>query len=208
MLTFIDQSLVLLAWEQVLINIGASHLHPREKVVKLDKCLSLSTLNKRTNLRTHCRQNLFFGNNRIYNIAGKFVYPNSIARACFIFQLCALMTSANKSLEEKNFPSCWKCYKTIGSYVSCAFINIWSTWEVWKALEKLELLSATPRATLTHLSCSPNFPRASYLDERTLTNEPIVKYRLNKQGGVKVVDHLSYKLIRSNLDGIWKLWHF
>ena len=26
---------------------------------------------------------------------------------------------------------------------------------------------ATPRATPTHLSCSPNFPRASYLDERT-----------------------------------------
>ena len=26
---------------------------------------------------------------------------------------------------------------------------------------------ATPRATLTHLSCSPNFSRASYLDERT-----------------------------------------
>ena len=29
---------------------------------------------------------------------------------------------------------------------------------------------STPRATLTHLSCSPNFPRASYLDERTLTH--------------------------------------
>ena len=26
------------------------------------------------------------------------------------------------------------------------------------------------RTTLTHLSCSPNFPRASYLDERTLVN--------------------------------------
>ena len=38
---------------------------------------------------------------------------------------------------------------------------------------KLELISATPRATLTHLSCSPNFPRASYLDERTLTHEPM-----------------------------------
>ena len=62
------------------------------------------------------------------------------------------------------------------------------------------MLSATPRATLTHLSCFPNFPRASYLDERTLTNEPIVKYRLNKQGGVKVVDHLSYKLIRSGFE--------
>ena len=28
-----------------------------------------------------------------------------------------------------------------------------------------------------HLSCPPNFPRASYLDERTLTYEPIVNLR-------------------------------
>ena len=35
------------------------------------------------------------------------------------------------------------------------------TWKVWRALKKLELLSVAPRATLTHLSCSPNFPRAS-----------------------------------------------
>ena len=35
---------------------------------------------------------------------------------------------------------------------------------------------ATPQATLTHLSCSPNFPRASYLDECMLTYEPIVHY--------------------------------
>ena len=90
--------------------------------------------------------------------------------------LCTLMASANKSLEKKKFPSGWKCYKTIGSYVICAFIEIWSTWEVWRALKKLELLSATPRATLTHLLCSPNFPRATYLDERTLTYEPIVKF--------------------------------
>ena len=38
-----------------------------------------------------------------FNIASKFVYSNSIARACFIFLLCTLMTSANKSLEKKNF---------------------------------------------------------------------------------------------------------
>ena len=33
---------------------------------------------------------------------------------------------------------------------------------LWKfgALEKLELPSAAPRATLTYFSCSPNFPRA------------------------------------------------
>ena len=38
-----------------------------------------------------------------YHIASKFVESNSIARACFIFQLCTLMTSANKSLEKKIF---------------------------------------------------------------------------------------------------------
>ena len=75
---------------------------------------------------------------------------------------------------KKKFPSGWKYYKRIGSYTICAFIEIWSTWEVWRALKKLELLSATPWATLTHISCSLNFLRASYLDERTLTYEPIV----------------------------------
>ena len=79
-------------------------------------------------------------------------------RACFIFLLCMLMTSANKSLEKKNFPSSWKCYKTIILYIICVFIKIWSTWEVWRALKKLELLSAMPCTTLTHLSCSPNKP--------------------------------------------------
>ena len=39
-------------------------------------------------------------------------------------------------------------------------------------------LGATPWETLTHLSCSPNFPRASYLDERTLTYESIVNWKL------------------------------
>ena len=43
--------------------------------------------------------------NGFYNIASKFVKSNSIARACFIFLLCMLMTSANKSLQKKNFPS-------------------------------------------------------------------------------------------------------
>ena len=34
------------------------------------------------------------------------------------------------------------------------------TWEVWRALKMQGFLSAAPRATLTHFSCSPNFPRA------------------------------------------------
>ena len=40
---------------------------------------------------------------------------------------------------------------------------------------RLELLSAASRATLTDLSCSPNFPSAQYLDIRTLTHVEIVK---------------------------------
>ena len=35
------------------------------------------------------------------------------------------------------------------------------SWEVWRALKLLELLLGAPLATLSHLSWSPNFPRAS-----------------------------------------------
>ena len=52
-----------------------------------------------------------------------------------------------------------------------AYVEILSSWEVWTALKGLE---AAPRATLTPLSCSPNFPRDQYLDIRTLTHELIV----------------------------------
>ena len=51
------------------------------------------------------------------------------------------------------------------------------TWEVWRALKKLELLSATPRATLTLLSCSPNFPRASIIRYTHVKHEPILNSR-------------------------------
>ena len=50
------------------------------------------------------------------------------------------------------------------------------TWEVWRALKKLELLSAAPRATLTLLSCSPNFPRASITRYTHAKHEPILNY--------------------------------
>ena len=67
------------------------------------------------------------------------------------------------------------CYKTIiSSCCSCVYVEILSTWEVWRALKRLELHLAAPRATLTPLSCSPNFPRAQYLNICTLTHELIV----------------------------------
>ena len=44
---------------------------------------------------------------------------------------------------------------------------------VHRDMKHLGSLESTQEARVTHLSCSPNFPRASYLDERTLTCEPI-----------------------------------
>ena len=52
------------------------------------------------------------------------------------------------------------------------------TWEVWRALKNLELLSAAPRVTLTLLSCSPNFPRASITQYTHAKHEPILNYKL------------------------------
>ena len=50
------------------------------------------------------------------------------------------------------------------------FSEIGSTREVCRALKNPELLRL---GTLKHLSCSPNFLRALYLDKRTLTHEAI-----------------------------------
>ena len=78
------------------------------------------------------------------------------------------MTSANKPLEKK---------------ISIGLKMLQNNWIirqlcVHRDMKDLGSLGstqeATPLATLTHLSCSPNFPRASYLDERTLSYEPIV----------------------------------
>ena len=75
-------------------------------------------------------------------------------------QLRPVVQRVDNSIQLVNRYAAEKCEQlTIGKFRD--------TWEVWRALKKLELLEATPRATLTHLLCSPNFPSASYLDERT-----------------------------------------
>ena len=55
------------------------------------------------------------------------------------------------------------------------------TWEVWRALKKLELLSAAPRATLTHFLCFPNFPRASKTRYTHAKHEQHVSTGVNKE---------------------------
>ena len=54
--------------------------------------------------------------------------------------------------------------------------------------------------TLTHLSCSPNFLRALYLDERTLTYEPIVNYLA--LSSISSISFLSFFLLLS------RFWSF
>ena len=61
------------------------------------------------------------------------------------------------------------------------------TWEVWRALKKLELLSATPRATLTLLSCSPNFPRASITRNTHAKHEPIIVKKELQQRSINIL---------------------
>ena len=74
------------------------------------------------------------------------------------------------------------------------------TWEVWRALKKLELLSATPRATLPLLSCSPNFPRASITRYTHAKHEPILKINFfqifeNTQEGVEKIGQIFQVVI-------------
>ena len=56
-------------------------------------------------------------------------------------------------------------------------------------------ISHITHITLTHLSCSPNFPRALYLDERTLTYEPIVNYLA--LSSISSISFLSFFLLPS-----------
>ena len=92
-------------------------------------------------------------------------------------------------------PSGWKCHKTIGLYVSCAFIEIWSTWKFGEHSIHLTFNSEiadnwiifsisdddkeikTVYHCIIRIECSyasfvlSKLLRASYLDERTLTYE-------------------------------------
>ena len=49
-------------------------------------------------------------------------------------------------------PSGWKCYRTIGSYVSCAFIEIWNTGEVWRARKMRESCARRISYTLSKIN--------------------------------------------------------
>ena len=57
-------------------------------------------------------------------------------------------------------------------------------------VKKLELFSAAPRATLTLLSCSPNFPGASITQYTHAKHEPILNYTMIYKNGERIRDFL------------------
>ena len=59
-------------------------------------------------------------------------------------------------------------------------------------MKHLGSLKSTQEARVAHLSCSPNFLRASYLEERTLTYEPIV----NQCALIKKLWNIALKWIK------------
>ena len=58
---------------------------------------SVSTIKEAWMKKWNLIQNQLLNFNKFYNIARKFAWSNSIARACFIFLLSTLMTSINYS---------------------------------------------------------------------------------------------------------------
>ena len=78
------------------------------------------------------------------------------------------------------------------------------TWEVWRALKKLELLWAAPRATLTLLSCSPNFPRASITRYTHAKHEPIPNFPKMLKNHLKKFTQNCKTLANVLNGGIWR----
>ena len=71
---------------------------------------------------------------------------------------------------------CRSVIKEFAHAFSCAYIELWMHLGSLESTKKLELLSAAPRATLTHFSRSPNFPLVSITRYPHAKHEQILKY--------------------------------
>ena len=86
------------------------------------------------------------------------------------------------------------------------------TWKLWRAFKKLGLPSAAPRATLTHLSCCPNFLRASITRYTHAKHEQILKTHVTKKikGMITVPgrNHRYSASVNRNGPGNKKFWRW
>ena len=59
---------------------------------------------------------------------------------------------------------------------SCAYIELWMHLGSLESTQEARVALGSPRVTLTLLSCSPNFPRASITRYTHAKHEPILKF--------------------------------
>ena len=75
------------------------------------------------------------------------------------FVRCEKFALYHNKMLLRAYPCCRSVMKELPHAFFAVYISSYRcTREVWRALNKLELLLAAPRATLTHFSCSANFP--------------------------------------------------
>ena len=88
------------------------------------------------------------------------VFDQPIGTFVYFFVRCKNFALYHNKRLLRADPCCRSVIKELAHAFSCAYIELWMHLGSLES-KKLELLSAAPRATLTHFSCSPNFPRAS-----------------------------------------------
>ena len=93
----------------------------------------------------------------------------------FFFVRCENFALYHNKRPLRADPCCRSVIKEFAHAFSCAYVELWMHLGIRRALKKLELLSAAPRATLTHFSCSSNFPRASITRYTQAKQEQILR---------------------------------
>ena len=90
----------------------------------------------------------------------------------------------------------WKCYKTIASYVSCVFIEIWNTREVWRARKMCRvcpclIMHVVALWTLSHLTISLFFLHFVALSEPSVRiKNSILELNESKWQWLKTIEFL------------------
>ena len=93
------------------------------------------------------------------------------------FVRCEKFALYHNKMLLRAYPCCPSVMKEFAHAFFAVYISSYGcTREVWRALKKLELLSAAPRATVTHFSCSANFPSASITRYTHAKHEKILKF--------------------------------
>ena len=114
----------------------------------------------------------------IFNIASKIVYSNSIARACFIFLLCTLMTSANKSLEKKIFLRLEQLLRIFRALQTSRVLRI-SMKARWRMNQLLNFKFLTFCIILPHINISSPLPPKNGKKSETSTKIGSIEHHLS-----------------------------